>query len=379
MSREVFGGLLGRSAEWVKAVERGRLLMPRLPMLLQIADVLRLDDLADLVGNDTPLESVTRGVHDATPAVVDAMLATTVATPTSVPDISALTSRVDNAWRRWTTMADQKSSVAEVLPALLTDVRGAAQALDGTERRLALRELARVYSLAQCFFAWQPGAEYVWLAADRAMATAQLADDPLAIAAATWYYAEVWRPAGQASRAAEVAAESARLLTPDKDSEHRARWGHLQLSIALSEAQLGHSGDSWRHWDRAARAADALGEHYVHPWLRFGRADVDGYAMRIATRLFRPADALRRADRFDLSALPSPGKRSVRLLDIAEAHRQRAEYVAVVHMIGRAHRESPETVKYSLFARQTLLELSERRSAVRTDAQELAAMIGLAG
>jgi hypothetical protein len=40
MSRPVLGGLVGRSAEWVKAVETGRLQVPRLPMLLQIARAL---------------------------------------------------------------------------------------------------------------------------------------------------------------------------------------------------------------------------------------------------------------------------------------------------------------------------------------------------
>ncbi len=48
-------------------------------------------------------------------------------------------------------------------------------------------------------------------------------------------------------------------------------------------------------------------------------------------------------------------------------------------MIGKAHRESAETVRFNLFARQALTELSERRSAVRQDARDLAAQIGLAG
>jgi len=69
----------------------------------------------------------------------------------------------------------------------------------------------------------------------------------------------------------------------------------------------------------------------------------------------------------------------MRLLDVAEAHQQRAEPASVLHMIGKAHRESAETVRFNLFARQALTELSERRSAVRQDARDLAAQIGLAG
>lgn len=44
MSRPVLGGLVGRSAEWVKAVETGRLQVPRLPMLLRIARALNVSD-----------------------------------------------------------------------------------------------------------------------------------------------------------------------------------------------------------------------------------------------------------------------------------------------------------------------------------------------
>ena len=380
MSREVFGGLVGKSAEWVKAVERGRLLMPRLPMLLRMTEVLQLDELVELTGTHQHLvESVTRSAHDEAVTVADAMHTTTVPALADEPDLVALTGRVDDAWRRWTTLPDQKSAVADLLPDLLLGTRAAVAALDGQPRRHALAELARVYSLAQCYWAWQPAGEYVWLSADRAMAAAQAADDPLAVAVATWYYAEVYRSAGQAERAAGVAVESAGLLDPEAGQEQQARWGMLHLSAALSEAQLGRAGNTWRHWDQAGRAADALGQHYIHPWLRFGRVDVDGWALRLDNRLFRPVDALRRADRYDVAALPSPGRRGARLLDIAEAHRQRAETTAAVHMIGRAHRESPETVRYSLWARQALLEMSEERSSVRRDAKELAAAIGLAG
>ncbi len=320
LSREVFGGLVGRSGEWVKALERGRILMPRLPMLLRIAEVLRVNDLADLTGDQQmPVESFSKGSHDRTPIVADAMLTPAPAADTE-PDLSALAGRIDDAWRRWVTMPDQKSSVAGVLPGLLAEARTAVRALDGTDRRRAQAELARVYSLAQCFLAWQPAAELVWLAADRAMSAAQDADDPAAVAAAAWYYGEVYRSAGQAERALAVALDSAALLDPAAGTEQR---------------------------------------------------------LRLDTRLFRPGDAIRRADRLDLSALPGPGKRAIRLLDIAEAHHQRAEPVGVVHMIGRAHRESAETVRYNLFARQALAELSDRRSAVRQDAQELAGQIGL--
>jgi transcriptional regulator with XRE-family HTH domain len=51
VSRAVIGGLVGKSVEWVKAVENGRLQTPRLQMLIEIAAALGLDDVATLTGN----------------------------------------------------------------------------------------------------------------------------------------------------------------------------------------------------------------------------------------------------------------------------------------------------------------------------------------
>ncbi|MCI3276998.1 helix-turn-helix domain-containing protein [Streptomyces cylindrosporus] len=50
MTREQLGGLVGKSASWVKGVETGRLGTPKLEMILQVAEVLRVRDLAELTG-----------------------------------------------------------------------------------------------------------------------------------------------------------------------------------------------------------------------------------------------------------------------------------------------------------------------------------------
>lgn len=94
-------------------------------------------------------------------------------------------------------------------------------------RRAALAEQARVYPLAQNFFAFQPAEQLVWLAADRAMTAATDADDPAAIAAAAWYYVHVYRACAQPDAAEDVLASAASLLTPDVGGEHLARWANF--------------------------------------------------------------------------------------------------------------------------------------------------------
>ena len=89
----------------------------------------------------------------------------------------------------------------------------------------------------------------------------------------------------------------------------------MQLAVALSHAKIGHEGDAWRSWDEADRAAQALPNGYVHPWLLFGRGMVDAYAITMNTNLVQSRDAIRAADRLDLSACllytsPSPRDRT---------------------------------------------------------------------
>lgn len=53
MTRDQLGGLMGRSGSWVKGIETGRRGVPRLEVVLRLAEVLRVRDLADLTGDQS--------------------------------------------------------------------------------------------------------------------------------------------------------------------------------------------------------------------------------------------------------------------------------------------------------------------------------------
>ena len=114
-TRAVLGGLVGKSEEWVKAIESGRLLTPRLPMLLRLAEVLGLDDLADLTGvQSVPVASITKAGHDGTPAIADAMQRTArVADHPPTPD--DITIRVSRAWKLWHHSYEERTALAALL------------------------------------------------------------------------------------------------------------------------------------------------------------------------------------------------------------------------------------------------------------------------
>ncbi|WP_246869041.1 helix-turn-helix domain-containing protein [Saccharopolyspora sp. ASAGF58] len=60
-SRPVVAGLVGRSAEWLKAVEKGGLHPPRWEKLVQLADALGVQDLSELTGEKPSTTMVGRG------------------------------------------------------------------------------------------------------------------------------------------------------------------------------------------------------------------------------------------------------------------------------------------------------------------------------
>jgi tetratricopeptide (TPR) repeat protein len=381
MSRSVLGGLVGRSAEWVKAVESGRLLTPRLPMLMRLAEVLGITDLAELTGAiSLPVESYTKATHEALPMVADALTEYPVVGRDDEPaPVGELADRVSQAWGLWHGTRRQRTAIAVVLPGLIRDASLATRLYDGADRRATLRSLAQVYHLAQLYLSFQPTPELLLLTGDRAMMAAQDADDPIAIGAAAWYMNHIFRDANQRHEArVELATRSAELLRPDDGGEDLAVWGLLQLAIALSHAKVGREGDALHYWDRAARAARALGADYHHPWLIFGPGMVDAYAVTIQADLTHGGQATRAAHTLKLLAMPSATRRSFHLAETGRAYFLRRDYPATVAMLKQAWEASPDTTRFSIFARAAVTELAERNEPeLRADIAQLAGNLGL--
>lgn len=379
MSRPVLGGLVGKSGEWVKALETGRLMTPRLPLLLRLAEVLGVDDLADLTGDERLSPATyTKATHDQLSAVGEALATYTVSVEDGPADVSGLGARVSQAWGLWHGTRRHRTAVGGLLPTLLRDARVTVRRAEGLDRRRAQAAQAQVYHLAQLFLAFQPVPELVVLTSDRAMMAAQDADDPLAMAAAAWYVNHRFRSAGEQHESrVKLALDTARLLDPERGYEERALWGLLQLAVALSYAKIGYEGDAWRYWDNADRAARALGE-YVHPWLIFGQGIVDAYAVTMLADLTKSGEAVRRANRLDLDSIPSVTRRSVHVIASARAYHQRRDDVATVHLLRKAYDEAPDTSRFDLFTRSAVVNLTQHgATTVRQDARELAQLLGV--
>lgn len=382
MSRPVLAGLVGRSAEWVKAVESGRLSMPRLPMLLRLAEVLGVQDLADLTGDQaSSIERFSRGQHPSVPAIRAAIQTYTVTRPDTAPyPVPVLRDRAAAAWRAWHTATTRRDTVGAMLPGLLIDVRHAAAVLDGHARREAYAVLADVYHLAQHATVNGCEPELQWLIVDRAMAAAQIADTPQALAGAAWTVGMMQRLAGQVDEAVELVREAADLLVPtlaDGPDDARGMWGALHLHAAVTHGRAGQDGAAWQHWDQADRILSALPPGYAHPWTAFGAGNVQLHAVSLTVDLWKSRDALRRAEGIDTESIPSRERRGRLMVEMARGHHAAGDRIASCRLLLRACDEGADAVVWSPAARTIVDDLVARPpSAVRADVALLASRVG---
>lgn len=379
-TRAYVADVMGHSVEWVKGIENDRFKMPSLPKLLRLAHVLGVEDLTELTGDDRiAAATYTKAEHTALPRIRHALTRYELRPADREPEpANVLTARTRQAWKLWHAKGDHRTAIVALLPGLLDDTKHSARLLEGADRRRAQVALAETYHLAQLFLSFQPAPDLVYLTGDRAMAAAQDADSPRAIAAAAWYMNHVHRDAGEAAEARVDLAEQAVALIPrGDDPEHIARRGLLYLAVALSYAKTGQQGDAWRYWDKADAAAKELGD-YAHPWLIFGQGIVDGYAITMHNDLVQPVKALEVANSLDLGAIPSATRRSYHLIETARAHSLLDEGAAAVGYLKKAFEESPETIQYNLHTRSVLPELVKSGPRmVREDAKVLAQGLGV--
>lgn len=386
LSRAVVAGLCGRSESWLKKIEQGTRQAVRLPTLLRLAEILRVNDLTELTGQHIPLGIYGKPTHMATPTLQKVMTtyplgAVSATEADRLSSVNELQSRLDGAVTLWRTSRYPRAEVGALLPSLLVETQQVVRVLAGAERRAAAAVLAGTYLLAQRFLAYQPVPEMVFLAADRGMIAAQEADEPIAIARSAWYLARVFQDSGQLDQAERVVKDAAELLKPGLDgasTEYLAMWGSMQLSRGLTAACDYDFGMAWHFWDIAEEIAQSLGQDYCHPWNGFGPVDMQVTGVSIDVTLGRYGDAARRAETIDADSIRSPSLRSRYLVQVTRGYLARRDDVAAWHLLSRAYQESPEMVKHGQFGRSVTQELLERNhSMIKNEVRALADEIDL--
>ncbi|MDT0343216.1 helix-turn-helix domain-containing protein [Streptomyces litchfieldiae] len=384
MSRPVLAGLVGRSADWLKKIENGDREIRSLPMLIRLAEVLRVGDLSQLTGSDMPMPVDAWGKlsHPGVTRLREAMhfslLRSSDVEPTNVDELAG---RVRQAWTTWHSSTHQRSEVAALLPPLLTDCHSVARSSEGADRRRAFATMAEAYALAQQYAAHTTEPELYWLTVDRARMAAEQSDDPVALAAAAWIVGNGLRESGHTEEALRLVSEAVDSLRPRLDSgPHilRGTYGALCLHAAITSAKEGREGDAWRWWDEADRTAKRMPD-YAHPWTMFGRGNVSVHAVSIGVDLRTPGAALKQAEATVPESIPSVERRSRLYLDAARAQWARKEHSGALQYLNVAFKLSPEAVRYVPSGRALAQDLARKSTgALRAEAVALAEAVGVA-
>jgi DNA-binding XRE family transcriptional regulator len=385
MTREVLAGLLGKSTEWVKALENGRLQIPRFDTVLAIAEALRVRDLADLTGRHVSDEGLFIGPgHPRLAAVAAAVNAMPGLTRAEAPPTAHVRARLDAAWAARHSAPNHRETIGALLPDLIRDAQLASRQADTpSERRAAQAILAEVYALTQFFVAYQPDSALLWRVAERGMVAAQESEDPHAIGVSAWLLAQAHRDSGPDhfeaadSITMDVLAYLQPLL-PDASDPVLAIAGALQFEAGYTAARRGDNPGAWSYWDRARKTAERLPVDYYDPITSFSRAIMGAHATTVAVELHAGGESVRQAARSEAAVIPSRPRRARHRIEQARAYQLDGQPDTALAILDQAYEAAPETIRYNGYAKRIVLEGIEAAAPDRRRrASELAVKVGL--
>jgi transcriptional regulator with XRE-family HTH domain len=375
LSQAELARIIGRSVAWVSQVERGIRRIDRMTVLETVARGLDVP-LSELAAEAPVVAAVTR----EPPAAVDLRLVLSGAHALRAmldgrpaPDPDALRGLVDTAWEL--THAGRYAELSDLLGRLVPDLEDAARTLPESRRPAAFELMAAAYQACSAALAKLGEPEAAWIAADRAMAAAERAGQPLLVAAGAFRLVFVFLAArhyGQAEETARTAADALRRLADEGQPEAMALWGALTLQRAVTAARVNRPDAAYAHLDRAREMAARGGDWRNHYNTEFGPANVTLHEIAVAVDLGDAGRALRAAAAVDPSAL-SPERQARMLIDVARAHTQRRQVDEAVAALCRADELTPEQVRGH---GSDLLTMQDPASG---DLQALAARLGIPG
>jgi transcriptional regulator with XRE-family HTH domain len=380
LSQPELARLLGRSVAWVSQVERGVRKVDRMSVLETVAAALEVP-LAELAAEAPVVAAVSEEAPGA--AGLRLVLSGAYALRAMLdgrrpPALSTLRTKGRKAWDL--THAGQYTDLADLLRGLVPDLETAARALPEAQRAEVFELMAATYQACSAALAKLGEPEAAWIAADRAMAAAERAGNPLLVAAGAFRLVFVFLAArhyDQAEETARTAADALSVRADQSAPEAMSLWGGLTLQRALIASRVNDSDAAYSYLERAAEVAGRLGEGRNDYNTEFGPANVGLHEISVAVELGDAGRALRAAAAVDTSGL-SAERRARTLVDVARAHAQRRQVADAVAALRQAEGISPELVRGHELVRQLVSDLLTMQDPPSAELRELAIHAGAA-
>ncbi|TQE19664.1 helix-turn-helix domain-containing protein [Streptomyces ipomoeae] len=370
LTQNELAAAIGRTASWVSQVERGIQPVNRLDVLRLLADGLGVPlhvlqpEAPEAVGaaagvaDDTAPNDLdqARLVISGHPAL-DVVLEPREDFRTGA--VAELREEVERVWEL--THGDRFADLSRTLGALLPRLERAARTAPDDVRPEMYQLLARAYQALAAAFVRQNEADAAWLAADRAIRSAELAGDRLGVFVGVFRLVHAFVRLQRLDQAEHAAAAALNTLARHAEAESTppeelSVVGSLHLVLALVHARAGERSVAREQIDKARAVAARIGAERNDFNLEFGPTNVEVQAVATAVDLGDAGEALDIAEGLDATGLSA--ERQARLLmDVGRAHVQRRQFGdALAHLL-RAEAIAPDMIRSHVAARGAIREL----------------------
>jgi transcriptional regulator with XRE-family HTH domain len=374
LSQPELARMVDRSVAWVSQVERGVRKVDRMSVLEAVAAALEVP-LAELAAEAPLVAAVTEeppGAGGLRLVLSGAYALGAMLDGRRAPALSTLRTKARKAWEL--THAGRYTDLTDLLRGLVPDLETAARAVDKDQRAEVYELMAGTYQACSAALAKLGEPEAAWIAADRAMAAAERAGNPLLVAAGAFRLVFVFIAARHYDQAEETARTAAEALWPMADQgnpQAMSLWGGLTLQRAVVAARINDPDTAYDQLERARQVAGRLGEGRNEFNTEFGPANVGLQEVAIAVDLGDAGRALRAAAAVDTSGL-SAERRARLLIETARAQAQRRQASEAVATLLRAEQITPELVRSHPLVRQLVSDLLTMQDPPAAELRDLA-------
>ena len=374
LSQPELARMIDRSVAWVSQVERGVRRVDRMSVLETLAVALDVP-LAELAAEAPVVAAVTEespGAGELRLVLSGAHMLRAMLGGGRAPAVSTLRGKAGTACDL--THAGRYNELTELLHSLIPDLETAARTAPEDQRAGAFELLAMTYQACSAALAKLGEPDVAWIAADRAMAAAERAGDPLLVAAGAYRLVFVFiagRHYGQAEETARIAADALTPMAGQGNKQAMSLLGGLTLQRAVIAARLNDADTAYGQLERASQIAGQLGEGRNDYNTEFGPANVALYEIAVAVELGDAGRALRVAATVDTAGL-SAERRARMLIDVARAHAQRRQVTDAVAALREAEEITPEQVRSHEMVRQLVSDLLTMQDPPASDLRDLA-------
>lgn len=366
LTQQDLAALMGRTGSWMSQVERGVQPVERIDVLQQLADQLGVSvqrlrpDAPPMPTAPSALVPVRSNDLDDARRLISGhpALGTLLGAGQQPPrrPLAEFRAAVDEVWE--STHSGRFSAVSSLVTELLPALEQAVRTASREERSETYLLLSRTYQALAAAFVRQDEADAAWVAADRAISTAELSGHPLHVCAGVYRMVQAFvrlrrlEQAEHAARSAVVALQQRGDLEP----EGLSVLGSLHLVLALVYARASQRTEAREQITKARDIARRLGEDRNDFNLEFGPTNVEIQAVSTAVDLGDAGEALDIGLAIDATGL-SPEREGRLLMDLGRAHAQRRHPGEALDCLLRAEALSPETVRTHTASRATIREL----------------------